>query len=73
MPALTVDQVQHMMKKRDNIRYIGVIAEESHGKATLASSLISQAGITIENLTDEAQASQERGQERVPSTTGSRT
>ena len=64
MPALTVDQLQHMMKKRDNIRYIGVIAEESHGKATLASSLISQAGITIENLTDEAQASQERGQER---------
>ncbi len=45
-----VKQAEKMMRKRENIRNIGVVAHIDHGKTTMTDNLISAAGLMSEEL-----------------------
>mmetsp|Transcript_3612 Transcript_3612/g.7448 ORF Transcript_3612/g.7448 Transcript_3612/m.7448 type:complete len:849 (-) Transcript_3612:438-2984(-) len=66
MVNFTIDQIRDIMKKKNNIRNISVIAHVDHGKSTLTDSLVASAGIiSMDNagdarLTDTRSDEQER-------------
>jgi elongation factor 2 len=67
MVNFTVDQIYELMKNKNNIRNMSVIAHVDHGKSTLTDSLVSKAGIIAQanagnvRYTDTRQDEKDRG------------
>ncbi len=64
MPKFQIKEVEEMMRKREYVRNLGVIAHIDHGKSTLTDSLLAQCGLLAEKVAGEARATDTREDEQ---------
>ncbi|MFX0091076.1 MAG: GTP-binding protein [Candidatus Hodarchaeota archaeon] len=64
MPKFTVEEAVELMKDREHVRNLGIIAHIDHGKSSLTDSLLSASGLLAESVAGVARATDTREDEQ---------